>query len=67
MSLQVAIASKYYFLRFDNKNARIERPKIGKAAPIRDVWKMQNTKLQEMYKPLSALQQMNSFFRTDEF
>jgi len=38
------------FIRFDNKTIRVERAKIDKAAPIRDIWDMFNANLFRGFK-----------------
>jgi len=43
------------FIRFDDANTRQERQQIDKAAPIRDIWAMLNSNLQNYYKPTENL------------
>lgn len=43
------------FIRFDDVNARVQRMKDDKAAPIRDIWTMLNSNLSKMYRPTESL------------
>ena len=43
------------FIRFDDANSRAQRMEIYKAAPIRDIWAMLNSKLAKHCKPTEYL------------
>ena len=43
-------------LRFNNSDNRVERKKVNKLAPIRDVWETTNNKFTEFYVLSECLQ-----------